>query len=112
MWQLPGHGIALNVRIKSFYNPGLAATAFLQTPVAIYYIWYVVTYMPEQAYQLWWGIPGSLAMLLLTFIVPIVVMKDKSGKHPFEERELFGYNKPMIEKLWAEKKAAKQAENK
>ncbi len=109
VWQLPGHGIALNAKIKSFYNPGLAATAFLQTPVAIYYVWYVMTYMPEEAHQLWWGIPGSLAMLLLTFIVPIIVMKDKTGKHPFEERELFGYNKPMIEKLWAEKKAAKEA---
>ena len=53
VWQLPGHGIAMNIRLKSKYNPGLASTALLQTPVAIYYIWYVARYMPEQAGQLW-----------------------------------------------------------
>ena len=109
VWQLPGHGIAMNVRLKSKYNPGLASTAFLQTPVAIYYIWYVIRYMPEKAGQLWWGIPGSLAMLLLTFIVPILFMKDKNSKYPFDDRELYGYNKEHVIKLWEERKAAKAA---
>lgn len=109
VWQLPGHGIAMNVRLKSKYNPGLASTAFLQTPVAIYYIWYVVRYMPDKAGQLWWGIPGSLAMLLLTFIVPILFMKDKNSKYPFDDRELYGYNKEHVIKLWEERKAAKAA---
>ena len=109
VWQLPGHGIAMNVRLKSKYNPGLASTAFLQTPVAIYYICYVSRYMPEKAGQLWWGIPGSLAMLLLTFIVPILFMKDKNSKYPFDDRELYGYNKEHVIKLWEERKAAKAA---
>lgn len=109
VWQLPGHGIAMNARMKCFYNPGLASTAFLQTPVAIYYIWYVLRYMPEQAGQLWWGIPGSLAILLLTFIVPILFMKDKHSKYPFEADELYGYGKDRVMKLWQERKAAKAA---
>ena len=109
VWQLPGHGIAMNLRLKSKYNPGLASTAFLQTPVAIYYICYVSRYMPEKAGQLWWGIPGSLAMLLLTFIVPILFMKDKNSKYPFDDRELYGYNKEHVMKLWEERKVAKAA---
>lgn len=107
VWQLPGHGIAMNLRLKSKYNPGLASTAFLQTPVAIYYIWYVCTYMPDKAGQLWWGIPGSILMLLLTFIVPILLMKDKNSPYPFEDRELYGYNKEHVKALWEERKAAK-----
>lgn len=109
VWQLPGHGIAMNIRLKSKYNPGLASTALLQTPVAIYYIWYVVHYMPEQAGQLWWGIPGSLVMLFLTFIVPILFMKDRDSKYPFDDRELYGYNKEHVMRLWEERKAAKAA---
>lgn len=109
VWQLPGHGIAMNLRLKSKYNPGLASTAFLQTPVAIYYICYVSRYMLEKAGQLWWGIPGSLAMLLLTFIVPILFMKDKNSKYPFDDRELYGYNKEHVMKLWEERKVAKAA---
>ena len=103
VWQLPGHGIAMNVRLKSKYNPGLASTAFLQTPVAIYYIWYVVRYMPDKAGQLWWGFPVLLP-LLLTFIVPILFMKDKNSKYPFDDRELYGYNKEHVIKLWEERK--------
>ena len=104
VWQLPGHGIAMNIRLKSKYNPGLASTTLLQTPVAIYYIWYVVHYMPEQAGQLWWGIPGSLVMLFLTFIVPILFMKDRDSKYPFDDRELYGYNKEHVMRLWEERK--------
>jgi len=111
VWQLPGHGIAMNVRMKSKYNPGLLATAFLQTPTAIYYVWYVLTYLPDKAYQLWWGIPGSLAMLILTFIIPILLMKDKDSKYPFAEEELFGYRKDHILMIWEERKAAKEAKN-
>ncbi len=109
VWQLPGHGIAMNVRLKSKYNPGLASTAFLQTPVAIYYIWYVANYMPEKAHQMWWGIPGSIAILLLTFIVPIIFMRNKDSKYPFDERELYGYNKEHVLELWEERKAQKAA---
>lgn len=107
VWQLPGHGIAMNARLKSKYNPGLASTAFLQTPVAIYYIWYVVNFLPEKASQLWWGIPGSLAMLLLTFIVPILFMKDKNSPYPFEDRELYGYAKEKVNAIWQERLAKK-----
>lgn len=107
VWQLPGHGIAMNVRLKSFYNPGLASTAFLQTPVAIYYIWYVIRYMPEQAGQLWWGIPGSLAILILTFLVPIFLMKNKNSKYPFEESELYGYGRKKVDAIWKSRMAAK-----
>ncbi len=113
VWQLPGHGIAMNVRLKSKYNPGLASTAFLQTPVAIYYIWYVIHYIPEKASQLWWGIPGSIAILLLTFIVPILLMRSKKSKYPFDDRELFGYNRKHVMALWDERKAkrAEKGEN-
>lgn len=109
LWQILGHGIAMNIRLKKKYNPGLAATVFLQTPVAIIYIWYVCTYIPEKASQLWWGIPGSIALLLLTFIIPIIVMRDKNSPYAFEEEELYGYKKEYIMQLWEERKAEKAA---
>lgn len=108
VWQVPGHGIMMNLRLKSVYNPGLASTVFLQTPVAGYYIWYVCTYFPEKASQLWWGIPGSLLMLFLTFLVPIFLMKDKNSPYPFEERELYGYKKDYVMQLWESRKRAKE----
>jgi len=110
LWQIPAHGIALNVRMKSIYNPGLFASVFLQLPVAIAFIFYVVTYMPEAAGQLWWGIPGSLILLAISFFIPIIVMHDRDSKHPFEEREWYGYKREWVKKVWDERKAAYAAD--
>ena len=46
---------------------------------------------------------------VLTFIVPILFMKDKNSKYPFDDRELYGYNKEHVMKLWEERKVAKAA---
>ncbi|MCD8316719.1 MAG: HXXEE domain-containing protein [Eggerthellaceae bacterium] len=109
LWQIPAHGIFLNARMKTFYNPGLFASVFLQLPVAIVFIVYVVNVMPEAAVQLWWGIPGSLALLIIAFGIPIVVMHNRESKHPFEEREWYGYKSNYVKKEWDRRKAELKA---
>ena len=98
------------MRLKSKYNPGLFAAVFLQLPVAIVFIWYVLTFMPEAANQLWWGIPGSLVLLGISFGLPILFMQDRDSKDPFEERELWGYKREYVAKVWEERKAAAAAD--
>lgn len=110
LWQIPAHGIVLNMRLKSVYNPGLFAAVFLQLPVAIVFVWYVLTFMPEAAGQLWWGIPGSLVLLGISFGLPILFMHDRDSKHPFEDRELWGYKREYVAKVWEERKAAAAAD--
>ncbi|MFR3090873.1 MAG: HXXEE domain-containing protein [Eggerthella lenta] len=110
LWQIPAHGIVLNMRLKSVYNPGLFAAVFLQLPVAIVFIWCVLTFMPEAANQLWWGIPGSLVLLGISFGLPILFMHDRDSKDPFEERELWGYKREYVAKVWEERKAAAAAD--
>ena len=83
---------------------------FLQLPVAIVFIWYVLTFMPEAANQLWWGIPGSLVLLGISFGLPILFMHDRDSKDPFEERELWGYKREYVAKVWEERKAAAAAD--
>lgn len=97
LWQLPAHGILINKRLKSIYNPGLFATVFLQTPLAIYFIWFVSTTMPEVAGQIWWGIPVSLLGLLISFLGPVAMgVRRKNFDHPFLPRELYGYREAEI----------------
>jgi hypothetical protein len=91
LWQLPAHGIIMNRRLGSVYNPGLFATVFLQTPIAVYYIWHVCTTMPDAAWQLWLGIPVSLLGLVIAFLIPILVMRDRENGEPFELEEMYGY---------------------
>ncbi|MEA4969808.1 MAG: HXXEE domain-containing protein [Candidatus Pelethousia sp.] len=94
--QLFGHGIAMNVRLKSLYNPGLGATVFLQTPLAIYYFWYVATYMPDKTGQLWIGLPGAIVGLMLSFIIPILLTKNRNSPYPFAPEEMYGYAKEKV----------------
>lgn len=105
LWQIPAHGVALNLRLKSVYNPGLFASVFLQLPVAVAFIWYVLAFMPEAAGQLWWGIPGSLVLLFVSFGAPILLMHDRDSEHPFEEREWYGYKREYVRRIWEERKA-------
>lgn len=96
LWQVPAHGILINKRLRSAYNPGLFATVFLQLPVAVYYIWFVATTMLEAAWQLWWGIPVSFAGLAIAFFIPILVMHDRENGEPFEPEEMYGYKGDRI----------------
>src|SRR4051812_27106017 len=43
MLQFVVHGVVTNVKLRSVYNPGLAAVALGHIPVGICYLWYVHT---------------------------------------------------------------------
>ncbi len=100
LMQLLVHGILVFVALRWVYNPGWFATVFLQTPVAIYYTWYVITTMPDVAWQCWIGIPGSFVVLIITFLLPAFFMRSRTSKYPFAQEEMFGYKKDEILKIY------------
>ncbi len=102
--QLGAHGFLINYSLRDFYNPGLASTIFLQIPVAVYYVWYVVTTMPEKINELWIGIPGAFISMIICFIGPVFIMKSKTNKYPFAEEEMYGYKKDKVLAIWKDSK--------
>lgn len=102
--QLGAHALLINFSLKDFYNPGLGSTVFLQIPVAVYYIWYVVTTMPEKAWQLWIGIPGAFIAMIICFIAPVFIMKKRANNYPFTEKEMYGYKKDKVLEIWKDGK--------
>ncbi len=98
--QLAAHGGLINFCLKSFYNPGLGSTVFLQLPIAIYYIWYVTAYIPDKAWQIWIGIPGAIIAMLACFIVPVFTMRDRKTPYAFAKEEMFGYAKDKILEIY------------
>lgn len=44
--QVIPHGVIMNVKLKSPYNPGMASCLLIQLPLGIYYIWFVQTHPP------------------------------------------------------------------
>ena len=66
--QFVAHGIFNNVKLRTFYNPGLFAVLFGHTPLAI---WYVVT-VYQQGLIHWWD--WMLGVLLLGFFTIVIMM--------------------------------------
>ena len=94
--QLAAHGLLINSSLKSFYNPGLASTVFLQIPVAIWYVGYVLIHHPEKTNELWLGVPGAIIAMLICFIIPVFLLRTRKSRHSFEEEELYGYAKEKV----------------
>lgn len=98
--QLPAHGILINSRLRSFYNPGLGATVFLQTPIAIYYIWYVYTQGLASGAGIYCiGLLTALAGMIFAFGAPILLMKNRESEYPFYEEECYGFAEKKIREM-------------
>ena len=99
MLQVFAHGIVENRRLKSFYNPGLGATIFLQLPIGIYYIWYVATNNLVGPWTYVIGLIGAFVALGLLFLLPIRLLRSRDSKYPFAEEEMYGFAKEKVVKL-------------
>ena len=98
--QVPAHGIAVNIRLKSLYNPGLGATLFLQLPLGVYYIWYVATNHLASTGTYVIGLIGAILAGMVLFALPIrLLATNRESKYPFAEAEMYGFAKEKIEKI-------------
>jgi len=93
MTQFFMHGIIANVRMKSWYNPGLAAVVFLHLPIGSYYIWYVYA---NGLIQPWHWIAGIGFLILATVVIflPLRLFKDKNSEYAFSAEEMKRFNMP------------------
>ena len=100
MLQILAHGIMMNIRLKSFYNPGLGATVFLQWPIGIYYIYYVAAHgLSAGAGTYVLGLLGAIAGGCILFLIPILVMRNRETKYPFNENEMYGFAETKIKSM-------------
>lgn len=99
--QLPAHGIVMNRTLKSIYNPGLGATVFLQTPLAIYMIWYVHTNNIATGWDFILGAIGSIVGYALCFGLPVLLLRNRNSKYPYAKEEIYGFAKEKIKKMTA-----------
>jgi hypothetical protein len=89
MAQFGVHGILINKKMHSLYNPGLFAVVFLHWPIGIYYIWYVVANSLVQ----WWMWPVAVVILGAVAFLGVNMpaekwFKDQNSPYPFSEKEM------------------------
>jgi len=101
MVQFIVHGIMTNIKLKSFYNPGLGAVTFLHIPLGIYYIYYIQS---NGLASVWDWVIGVVYMFLFAFIIVNKMTRtwlaDKNSSYHFAEEEMNRFNvKGKMDKL-------------
>ena len=93
------HGIFVNVKMKSLYNPGLGAVVFLHWPIGLYYIWYIYANGLIQPWYWFAGIGLTLLAAMLLVNLPVTKLENKDSEYSFsaEEMERFHVKAKMAE---------------
>jgi Protein of unknown function with HXXEE motif len=89
--QVPLHGLVMNLKMKSPYNPGMISCVLVQLPIGIYYIWYVTANNLATTKDL---VLGSIAALLSIFVLwlgPIFILRSRQSRYPFTPEQMFGF---------------------
>ena len=91
--QFISHGIYTNIKLKYFYNPGLAATAFGHIPIAIFYIRHIITNNLVNQWDWIWAVVYMFTFLILNFyIIEQKLLSDKNSPYPFDPDEMKRFN--------------------
>lgn len=101
LFQVLAHGIAVNVRVKSLYNPGMASAVLLFLPIGIYYIWYVATNHLASTGDYVIGGIATVGAVVVLFLAPILLLRNRASKYPFSETEMVGLAKERVAKIMA-----------
>ena len=99
LFQILAHGIVVNIRLRSLYNPGLATAVFLFLPIGIYYIWYVSTNHLASTGDVVLGVIATILAAIVLFLLPILLLRSKESKYPFAEAEMYGFAKQKVAKI-------------
>ena len=89
MTQLAVHGVVINRKMHSIYNPGLLVVIFLHWPIGVYYIWYVISNHLVH----WWMLPVAALWLAAGAVVGVAMpvtkwFADANSPYPFNEKEM------------------------
>jgi len=85
--QLFVHGIVINRKLHSYYNPGLAVTVLLHVPIGVYYIRYVYAHGLIKPWHWVAGILASGLAMVLVVGLPVRFLRDRNSPYPFDPDE-------------------------
>ena len=87
MAQVFTHGIVMNRKMKTIYNPGSASALFIMLPIGIYYLWYIATNFDIPIWNWWVPIVIFPVVAFITILLPMLKYQDKNTPYVFPERD-------------------------
>jgi hypothetical protein len=89
--QVPLHGLVMNLKMKSPYNPGMISCVLLQLPIGIYYIWYIRAYNLATTRDFVLGAIAALLSIFVLWLGPIFILRSRQSHYPFAPEQMFGF---------------------
>lgn len=100
LMQFPGHVIANNKALNSWYNAGMATTLVLFTPMSLYY--FIVNQEMVSGWDWLFGLLAFIAMVALTVILPVQKLKNPESPYVWPEIQVQRFDRTM---KWAGRKS-------
>lgn len=89
--QVPLHGVVMNVRMKTPYNPGMLSCVLVQLPIGIYYLWYVTANHLASTSDYVFGSIAALCSIVVLWLGPIAILRSRQSRYPFAPEQMFGF---------------------
>ena len=87
--QFISHAIYTNIKLKSFYNPGVAATVFGHIPIGGIYLYSIVANNLVNVWDwLFAVVYVAVFMFLVFFLIEQKLLGDKNSPYPFDQDEM------------------------
>lgn len=96
LFQLFWHGLVLNRKLGSWYNPGLAAVVCLHVPVGAAYLWHISSQHLASTGD-WLG--GIAYFIIATYVLIIkgnLWLKNSASPHAFSAQQLGPFNRQAL----------------
>ncbi|MDE1162288.1 MAG: HXXEE domain-containing protein [Acidobacteriaceae bacterium] len=89
--QVPLHGVVMNVKMKTPYNPGMLSCVLVQLPIGVYYLWYVTAHHLASTTDYVLGSIAALLSIVVLWLGPIALLRSRASKYPFAPQQMYGY---------------------
>lgn len=82
LFQILGHVVQMNLKLHTWYNPGMATTILLFLPIGFDYIRFVMAHSLVTGWSWTLAVITLIACIVLTIILPVQALKNKQTPYP------------------------------
>ncbi|GHV96882.1 hypothetical protein lacNasYZ03_09780 [Lactobacillus nasalidis] len=93
LFQVLGHGIKMNVAMKTWYNPGMATSLLLFLPISLAYFIYVSQTGLLAGWGWLWSVLAAALLMAITVVLPVQLLKKEDSACPIPARQLEDYQR-------------------
>ena len=91
MAQILMHGLMMNKKMGTIYNPGVGTALFIMVPTGIYALHYIAAHFDIPSWNWWVPICAFPFIAFLTILMPIRICQDRNSSYAFPERDVKGF---------------------